>query len=110
MYDLAAPGARVLIDTRNQIAADKLAKGDKYVAQVFGDVQRPEESACGRALYKHMTELFASGDIKVRFCAVLQGGVDVLMCVCSPGRSRSYLAAWRASPTRWRGSRAASAR
>ena len=39
----------------------------KYVAHVFGNVHPPAQRELGVGLYKKLTELFASGDLKVRF-------------------------------------------
>ncbi|EKM58614.1 uncharacterized protein PHACADRAFT_207426 [Phanerochaete carnosa HHB-10118-sp] len=75
MYNVVAPGGNLLIDTHNQIGKDKLESGEKFVAQVFGDVQHPPEQACGLALYANITGLLERGEIKPNRIEVIPGGL-----------------------------------
>ena len=65
LYDVVAAGGSLLIDTQNAIDKAKIESGEKFVAQVYGDVQHPPEQPCGRALYAAITGLLERGEIKV---------------------------------------------
>ena len=65
MHDLVAPGGGLIIVTHTKIDEEKLAKGEKYAAHVYGEVQHLPEQVCGRALYAHVTSMLEKGEIKV---------------------------------------------
>lgn len=95
MYDLVAPGGSLIIDRRSEIGEAKLATGKKYVALVSGDAQNPHSRECAKALYAHATELFASGEIKVRRCLSVLVRSVLKQVRCSPTGLKSCLADWR---------------
>lgn len=64
VYDVLAPGGQLLIVQAISLEQAKRT-GDKFVAQVYGDVRLPSQWKTGVSLYSKLTELLAVGDIVV---------------------------------------------
>ncbi|GJE88529.1 zinc-binding alcohol dehydrogenase family protein [Phanerochaete sordida] len=82
-YDLLAPAGNLIVDRRFEIEEAKLASGEKYVALVSGDAQNLPSRPCATALYAHMTELLATGDIKPNRIEVVPGGLLAVQAALS---------------------------
>lgn len=64
VYDLLAPGGKAMLFFPLRFDESKLT-GDKEIAHVYGDVKVPEQREIGLSLYAKVTELLASGTLKV---------------------------------------------
>ena len=64
LYDVLAPGGQLLIVTVKSVDEKKLTE-DKPVTHVFGSAHVPPNREFCVSLYSKLTELLASGDIKV---------------------------------------------
>ena len=108
MYDVVAPGGSLVIDTHNRIDKQKLESGEKFVAQVFGDVQRPPEQTCGLALYANITGLLEKGEIKVACFRHIPANLCSHRLCDSLTELKSLLAGWQEYPVLWISSRVVS--
>lgn len=75
-FDILAPGGFLLLVLPSQIPEEKIT-GDTKVITTFGSVHEPENTPLGIDLYNHVTDIFASGDIKV--CAPIYTYVLLLI-------------------------------
>lgn len=64
-YELIAPGGTLVLVTSIKIAEDKRS-ADKHIADIFAHPTLPDRRPIAAALYKHVSALFASGELKVR--------------------------------------------
>lgn len=63
-YNLLAPGGTIILVLPPQIDESKLTKDKDYVI-VYGTVFDKNQRQLGVSLYKHLTALFESGELKV---------------------------------------------
>lgn len=63
-FEVLAPGGSLLLVLPSQIPKEKVT-GDTKIITTFGSVHAPDNASFGVDLYNHITELFASGEIKV---------------------------------------------
>ncbi|KAK7682603.1 hypothetical protein QCA50_014403 [Cerrena zonata] len=73
-FEVLAPGGSLLLVLPSQIPKEKVT-GDTKVITTFGSVHAPDNASFGVDLYNHITELFASGEIKPNVVEVLPGGL-----------------------------------
>ncbi|KAF7789923.1 hypothetical protein EIP86_000871 [Pleurotus ostreatoroseus] len=78
-YDVLAPGGQLILVLPPLISAAKLTD-DKEIIYVFGNVHHPAQRAVGVALYKNMTELLRTGEIKPNNIEVIPGGLNGIFC------------------------------
>ncbi|PIL35339.1 hypothetical protein GSI_02064 [Ganoderma sinense ZZ0214-1] len=83
-YEALADGGSLVLVLQDSIPAELKKAGDgKKIAQVFGNVQRPECRPCGEELYKRLTEWLEKGipnkvEILPGGLAGIPGGLDRL--------------------------------
>lgn len=67
-YDILAPNGKLILVLESAIDQEKLTKGEKQgktLVWVYGAVYDQTQREIGLGLYKHFTEAFESGDLKV---------------------------------------------
>ena len=64
-YDVLAPGGKLILVLPLQVEQTKLTE-DKELVDVYGTGHDPAQRAVGVSLYKNLTKLLESGEIKVR--------------------------------------------
>lgn len=62
--EILAPNGFLLLVLPSQVPQEKIT-GDTKVLSTFGSVHAPDNTVIGIDLYNHITELFASGELKV---------------------------------------------
>lgn len=65
--EILAPNGFLLLVLPSLIPQEKIT-GDTKVLSTYGTVHAPDNTALGIDLYSHITELFASGELKVWTC------------------------------------------
>ncbi|KAJ3521239.1 hypothetical protein NM688_g9042 [Phlebia brevispora] len=73
-YDILAPGGKFILVLPFSVDEAKRTD-DKEVVQVFGNVHDPAQRAVGVSLYKQLTELLKTGDIKPNNVEVVPNGL-----------------------------------
>jgi NADPH:quinone reductase-like Zn-dependent oxidoreductase len=68
-HSILAPGGVLVIGPQSDIEESQVSP-DKQIVNVYGDVQMPSQRETGVGLYKHLTVLLESGEIKVRLAYV----------------------------------------
>ena len=64
-YELLASGG-VLVAVLDAAVEESKRSEDKHIADVFANCHYPDKRATGVSLFSKLTELFESGDLKVR--------------------------------------------
>jgi NADPH:quinone reductase-like Zn-dependent oxidoreductase len=64
-HSILAPGGVLVIGPRNAIEESQRSP-EKQIVEVFGDPEMPSQRETGVGLYRHLTALLESGEIKVR--------------------------------------------
>ncbi|KAI0783908.1 GroES-like protein [Irpex lacteus] len=73
-YEVLAPGGEIILVLQFAVDEAKLDKS-KRVVQVFGSVHDPTQKALGLGLYKNLTKLLESGEIKPNYVEIVPNGL-----------------------------------
>ncbi|KAJ3552134.1 hypothetical protein NM688_g4314 [Phlebia brevispora] len=73
-YEVLAPGGTMVIVTSPKIAESERSP-DKHISFIFADPTIPDRTEIARNMYKHISGLFASGELKPNHIEVLPNGL-----------------------------------